>query len=117
LLVSTPYMDEAALCNKIALMHHGKTLASGTPNDIPKHFDRKLIEISGRDVEQALAKLSASKYEAHRVGDRIHVIYDDASQETTIRSLLSGLTVDIKTIPPSIEETLIYLMSKDGAAA
>jgi ABC-2 type transport system ATP-binding protein len=116
LLVSTPYMDEAALCNKIALMHHGKTLATGTPNDIIKHFDRKLLEISGRDVEQALAKLVALKYEAHRVGDRIHVIYDEYSQESAIRSQLSSLLVDVKTIPPSIEETLIYLMSKDGVA-
>src|SRR5207253_9671344 len=45
ILVSTPYMDEAALCDRVALMQDGKILSTGTPHNIIQSFGNTLLAV------------------------------------------------------------------------
>lgn len=118
ILVSTPYMDEAALCDQIALIHKGVLLGIGAPGDIPNLFTRRLLEVSGDALDQArhaLLQLPRERYFINRFGDRLHVIFDDAADESAVRAALQAVAVSVKTIAPSIEDTFVALMNQRAA--
>jgi ABC-2 type transport system ATP-binding protein len=117
LLVSTPYMDEALLCDRVVLVRRGEVIASGTPQEVTDLFSRKLIEVKGAQRGVALARLRSAAtpaLEVHRFGDRLHVVYDAASGERAIREMLHDLDVDVRAIPPSIEDTFVHLTARAG---
>jgi ABC-2 type transport system ATP-binding protein len=118
LLVSTPYMDEALLCHRVALMHNGRVLAMGKPHDIPAHFKHRLLEIVAGDVPRARKRLltcGPAGTQVHRFGDRLHVVYDTADQEREIRACLTEENADIRDAPPSIEDTFVTLMHEGSS--
>jgi ABC-2 type transport system ATP-binding protein len=118
LLVSTPYMDEALLCHRVALMHNGRVLTAGSPHDIPAHFTRLLLEVMVGDVPRARKRLltcGPAGIQVNRFGDRLHVVYDTADQEREIRACLTEENADIRHVQPSIEDTFVALM-RDGTA-
>jgi len=120
LLVSTPYMDEAELCHRVALLHRGEVLATGTPAEIVAGFQRKLLQISGRDALAALQRLTGKAslgVSANRFGDRIHVVYDDERQRGHLQELLRGLDVSLRDAPPTIEDVFVEKMSAEESAA
>ena len=93
ILVSTPYMDEAALCDRIALIQQGKILTEGTPEEIRNEFDMPLFRIkSDQDMYTLLKDLQAYKYteSAFAFGDAVHYTdtrekpnWKDMTQEST----------------------------------
>lgn len=120
LLVSTPYMDEALLCDRVALMHRGRTLVTGTPSEATAAFGRKLLEISGTELDRARRALHAiadAAISVNRFGDRLHVIYDTTDEERRIRQTLTDLNVAAHPVPPTIEDTFVALMTARQAAA
>jgi ABC-2 type transport system ATP-binding protein len=46
-LISTPYMDEAARCHRVGLMHHGRLLAAGTPAGLLAEFPDEAYRVAG----------------------------------------------------------------------
>jgi ABC-2 type transport system ATP-binding protein len=113
-LVSTPYMDEAALCHRVALVHRGTMIAVGTPEEVTGHFRRKILEITGREIHEAWLRLRREPSlvaEVHRFGDRLHVVHDTALQADGIRRNLAGLDVAFDTVEPTVEDTFVTLMS------
>jgi len=63
ILVSTPYMDEAALCDRIALIQDAKILEIDTPEDIVKHYPKKIYDVKADDMYELILELN--KYEHH----------------------------------------------------
>ncbi len=117
LWVSTPYMDEAALCDRVALMHRGKVIARGTPDDVISRFPRKILEARGRGAERVAALLESNGprgVRAHRFGDRIHVVYDSTEQEESIRRILEPVDVSLRAVGPSMEDVFVSLVGGDG---
>jgi ABC-2 type transport system ATP-binding protein len=119
LLVSTPYMDEAGLCDRIALMHRGKVLGLGTPTEVPGLFRQLLLEVRGDDLDPARRKLASlpPPITVNRFGDRLHVVHESSDQAQTIRTLLAGLNVEIEPADPTIEDTFVSLMGDAKEAA
>ncbi len=120
ILVSTPYMDEADRCDRIALMQKGKILALDTPAAITAAFDRPLFAVRAADRYQALLTLRANVH-AHSVfpfGDVLHYTdtrtnADAATIERSITSLLAAkgfMDVSVAQIPATIEDTFMARM-------
>ncbi len=107
ILVSTPYMDEAVLCDRIALINHGRLLGVNTPAEIVAAFPVPLFSASEGDLGTIGAVLRSSPYveSVHRFGDEWHVTLYDLSEQT--RDSLPPLT----SIQPSVEDCFIRLMS------
>lgn len=58
-LVSTPYMDEAARCHRVHLIHQGRILASGSPAELVRDFDHEVVELAADDRDAVEARLGA----------------------------------------------------------
>jgi len=120
ILVSTPYMDEAIRCDRIALMQKGKTLSIDTPVNILNRFSREIFAIKSGDNYKLLTTLE--KYpQVHSVnifGEFIH--YTDSRSIFEINDVQAYLksndidVVSISKVEPTIEDCFMELM-KDGA--
>lgn len=75
IMVSTPYMDEAALCDRVALMQHGRVLQVDTPQGIVATYDKPLWAVQARQVPRLLADLRAADWchSAYPFGDSVHL--------------------------------------------
>ena len=116
LLVTTPYMDEAAKCDRVAFMHKGKILAKAAPEGIPSLSKRKYLELRCCAMSQA-AHIIQDIDSIHTVlplGDRIHIGGDsisDMKNAVTRHFNTKGISIEsIKKVPPSIEDVFVELL-------
>jgi ABC-type multidrug transport system ATPase subunit len=122
ILVSTPYMDEASLCDRVAFMHKGRILAVDQPQNLHRLFPFHLYEATGRDLRE-LAPFFEKETDARAVqifGDRLHVSFEQELPAATITSLRKQAPVEIQSmqkIQPSIEDTFLALMKKQESSA
>jgi hypothetical protein len=97
------------------LIHRGALLGAGVPADITGLFKRQLLEIRGEQLEQArhrVAEIAHGRIMVNRFGDRLHLIFDQADDETLIRGALRDIRVDVAQIEPTIEDTFVSLMEQ-----
>lgn len=76
ILVSTPYMDEAALCDRIALIQKGKILKIDTPLAIMNNYEKDIYDVKSKDIHQLILDLKQypSQYSVYAFGEFIHYI-------------------------------------------
>ncbi|HEY4618658.1 MAG TPA: ABC transporter ATP-binding protein [Flavobacterium sp.] len=76
ILVSTPYMDEAALCDRIALIQKGTILKIDTPENIIKKYDKTIYDVQSNNTYQLIQDLKnyPSQYSVFAFGEYIHYI-------------------------------------------
>jgi ABC-type multidrug transport system ATPase subunit len=118
ILVSTPYMDEASLCDRIALMQNGKILSVNTPNTIINNFEKNLLAVSTFNMYKLMRDLR--KYELTETvflfGQNLHYTSKNESQNTDeLRKYLEQKqhkNIQIKNIKPNIEDCFMRLMNK-----
>jgi ABC-2 type transport system ATP-binding protein len=126
IVVSTPYMDEASLCDRVALMQQGKFLVIDRPGDIGRQYPRILLAVRGANV---LGLLGALRRFAHAAavwpfGEALH--YTDvrigAVPEAIVTELTSYLRsagfndVSVEPIAAGIEDAFMWYMAQDKAA-
>jgi len=116
IIVSTAYMDEADLCDRVALMNEGKILDKDSPENLKKKFTKDLFGIRSSDDTFGLIRSLKAFEHAHSVypfGDYIH--YTDLREKVVVKDLLvylesHGITdVEVKKIQPSVEDYFIAL--------
>ncbi|MDR3297602.1 MAG: ABC transporter ATP-binding protein [Prevotellaceae bacterium] len=75
IVVSTPYMDEATLCDRIALIQHGSLLSIDTPANIAARYPRKLYAVTSDSSYRLLEPLRRHPqvHSAYIFGDSVHV--------------------------------------------
>ena len=119
IFVSTAYLDEAERCNRIALIHKGKVLALGTPEEIKKMMPGTILEIRANQPRKATALLR-EHYKADSVGlfgDRVHLITQDPEKDTEkVEKIMAGaglLCQGVRTIAPSLEDVFISVVAED----
>jgi ABC-type multidrug transport system ATPase subunit len=119
MLVSTPYMDEASLCDRVALITEGEILQIDTPKAIEAAFPRKLFGISGGDAYSLIKALRTDERTAsvHAFGDSVHFTSKMEDVSTSkIQEILAekGYANDlaVNLIQPQIEDCFIELMGQ-----
>ncbi len=116
IIVSTPYMDEAEKCDRIALIQSGEILKIDTPHNIIKQFKNRLIAIRSNEIYKLLNDLKnyPNIKSLHTFGQFIHVTFEkDAFDiEEISRYLMSKQHNDlvIKEIKPNVEDCFMELM-------
>ena len=119
ILVSTPYRDEASLCERIALIQDGEIMSIDTPDNITKQFPDKLFAIRSDDMSKLLKDLRHDTLikSSYSFGESIHITFIDVD-ELTISELQNKLnqlehkSIEIEIISPTIEDCFIRLMNK-----
>ena len=114
MLVSTPYMDEASWCDRIALVQSGRMLLAGTPGEICESCSRRLFAVRSDDMHRLLGDLRScpAAVSAYSFGDSIHVTLDDVTAHSSLSEYLRqrGHTcVEVKRIRPSVEDCFISI--------
>jgi len=115
-LVSTPYMEEADLCDRVALIQGGEILEVASPVKLVEHFIGHLVRIRGKErlgLIKALRSLSVFT-KVYPFGEFIHCTADEPVEIELIREKLKRMGLeglDIETTQPSIEDRFIELMA------
>tara|TARA_R110002126_G_scaffold20855_1_gene76301 strand:- start:3047 stop:3970 length:924 start_codon:yes stop_codon:yes gene_type:complete len=123
IIVSTPYMDEAEQCDRVALIDKGKILKIDTPESIAQSFSKSLFGIKHEQKFKLIQTLRAFRYaeSVHPFGESIH--YTDQRKEFKIEELQSYLGAEglegsrIEQITPNIEDVFMELMQKEEVDA
>jgi ABC-2 type transport system ATP-binding protein len=126
LLLTTPYLDEAERCQRVALMDRGRLLVVDAPDALRAQAEGAVIEVLARPRRQA-ADLLASRPEVADVqafGERLHItvrgVPPSAGEEASRRvaALLAGAGVEVESVRatrPSLEDVFIARMRQAGA--
>jgi ABC-type multidrug transport system ATPase subunit len=106
IIVSTPYMDEACLCDRIALIQRGEILSIETPNKIIEQFPKKLYQSDSENNYHRLRELrkDPSVESVFMFGEHLHVVFKNENFSPDINLF--------KEITPSIEDCFMALMNK-----
>ncbi|MFZ4056882.1 MAG: ABC transporter ATP-binding protein [Ferruginibacter sp.] len=118
ILVSTPYMDEASLCDRVGLLQDGHLLAVDTPKQISENFGKQVWAIKTNRMQDAIADLRAwSAIEScYAFGEYHHLVMKSASISTSsIEAFLQTHqhgAIEILPIDAGIEDCFMYLMQK-----
>lgn len=118
ILVSTPYMDEASLCDRIALIQNGQFLKIDTPKNIVNQYENKLWAVQSDNMYKLLIDLRANELTSNcfAFGDKHHVSVE--SGQLTVDSLNNYLQqkehthIEIREIEPTIEDCFMQLSQK-----
>ena len=124
IVVSTPYMDEADRCDRVALIQRGQLLATDTPADLVAAYPLPLVAVRTPDRYRALQLLRGSAH-AHSVypfGESLHFTdardgTDPAEVADEVASLLTDGGVsdaEVAPVPAGIEDTFMFLMGPAG---
>jgi ABC-type multidrug transport system ATPase subunit len=115
ILVSTPYMDEASQCDKVALMQNGRIMTTGTPKEITKSFNQTILALQSQNMYKLLQDLSASNEvdDVYSYGEYHHAVmkknYNDASLKQYLESK-GHSNIEMHSVSPSIEDCFMQLM-------
>ena len=115
ILVSTPYMDEASRCDRIALCNEGHILGVNTPQNFVHDFNEMLYGIRAKDMFSLLQRTRSIEGVAacYPFGEYHHLIANDNFNPSIFTSQLSDLEgLEICTQEPSIEDVFIKLMKQ-----
>jgi ABC-2 type transport system ATP-binding protein len=124
ILMSTPYLDEAERCTRVALLHEGRVLAADEPLRLRALISGPMVEIvagplaGAADIVRHLPRV----LDAQAFGERLHVRLDGAGGDAVHQfaqalesTPLRGLA--IRQVPPSLEDVFIARLGKENASA
>jgi len=117
ILVSTPYMDEAMQCDRVALIQEGKILSVDQPGKITAGFSRKLFSIKAPEKYQLITALREFPLvnTAYPFGDSVHVTFRDDVYDDSLIGFLEAKGVSgaiIAETRAGIEDRFLELMEK-----
>lgn len=103
IVVSTPYMDEAVRCDRIALMREGEILVTDTPQNLIAAYSQTLYAVRSSDTYATLRALRALPQvkSCFAFGESLHLTLHDATDLPLIQQAVSA---DYREIAPSIED-------------
>jgi ABC-type multidrug transport system ATPase subunit len=121
IVVSTPYMDEADRCDRVALVQRGAILAIDAPSAITAAFDRPLLAVRASDRHAALRTIRAYAHTGavYPFGESLH--FTDARPDVAAGAVAdelaaylrgAGITPEVTPAAPTIEDVFIARMSE-----
>jgi ABC-2 type transport system ATP-binding protein len=121
-LVTTPYMDEAARCNRVGFMQRGKLVVEGTPMELRNRLENRILELRGTPLA-LLRKLAEEDEEVEggqMFGDRIHLRVRENKIDDVISRLKQripvegGTLVQLRQVTPQLEDVFIALLEQQN---
>ena len=124
-LVSTPYMDEAARCGRVGFMRQGQMLVEGTPEALRRRLDDRILELYGQPLSllRRVAQADPQVEDAQMFGDRLHLRVQTGAIQSTLNRLsqtipaAGGQLNQARPIPPGLEDVFIALLEENEAVS
>jgi ABC-2 type transport system ATP-binding protein len=122
IVVATPYLDEAERCHRVALMHLGEILETGTPAELRASLNARRLEVHATDLGKVETVLRGADRriitDVQRFGDRLDIMTPDSQAarqaiEDSLRN--AGLaTTEIRESDPTLENTFVAVLRAAG---
>ncbi len=117
ILVATPYMDEANLCDRVALIQKGDLLSVNSPEELKQSFPDKLFAIKSENIYGLIEDLKHHPkiQTVFPFGEYLHITFSDLSGKEELFDVLKDkghAKVDMKEIKAGIEDCFMSLMLK-----
>ena len=122
-VMSTPYLDEAERCSRVALMNKGKFMRVDTPNAMKEAMRGEVVEIVCDRVRDGfrLLKERWPDAEVQAFGDRLNVVVENARRDSSdLRDTLqkAGISIaSLRVISPSLENVFISMLTHTEGGA
>lgn len=118
IIVSTPYMDEARLCDRIALMQNGKFLRIDSPDNIIASYPQKLWSVTADNMHGLLNDLRSCPYvkSSFSFGASYHVTMVESATAAMLDEYLINKgygNIDITEIKPTVEDCFMLMLKED----
>lgn len=112
IIVSTPYMDEASLCDRVALIQEGRIMKIDSPQGIAQKFGKDLWAFKANDMYRLLQDLEKMPeiQSCFPFGSEHHVVLHPGYSVEQIRRKLTHQDLSVRQIQPSIEDCFMDLM-------
>lgn len=116
-LISTPYMDEAARCHRVGFMRKGRLVAEGTPGELRAMLDGQILELRGSplaEIRHRAAEVPGVE-NIQAFGDRLRLRVSPGQAASVIQRLPAqlqptGLSIEfLRPLPPTLEDVFIAL--------
>ena len=113
IFVSTPYMDEAELCTRVAFMHEGRIVSCASPEELRLLYPYKILELSagGRDIKSKL--LQCGLIDINAFGEKYHLVVNDIQEaEETVGAALHKAgyaNFSLNEVPPTLEDVFVAM--------
>ena len=124
IFVSTAYLDEAERCTRVGLLHQGKLIISGTPDEVKNNMRGVLVEVLCKSPRKVMDVLTSrlKPLSAGLFGAKIHLLLEGDSKEAlqSVKDSLRDITVDAEAaiILPSLEDVFISMsMPREGSGS
>lgn len=116
IFVSTPYMDEAAMCDRVALIQDGHIMDTDTPEGIINKFDNTLLALTGKYKQSTIELLRSLEQvkNAFPFGDSIHITLKNGNSTSDIEKILKEQVISyerLEPVSPVIEDCFMDLMT------
>ena len=121
IVMTTPYMDEAERCSRVALLAGGRLLAADTPEGVKRLMRGTVVEIVCPEIRRGFAVLRTvpGVREVQLFGDRLNAVVDDPAREMPlIRAALTAAGIPIlqtRALAPSLENVFISVTGSGEA--
>ena len=116
-ILSTPYMDEAARCQRVGFMRLGRMIAEGSPSQLRSTLEGRILEVRGRApllLRKAVGKIKGVE-DVCAFGDKLHLRVVPGRAEAVLAELAqvfpprAGERVETRSVPPTLEDVFISL--------
>jgi ABC-2 type transport system ATP-binding protein len=122
-VISTPYMDEASRCHRVAFMQRGRIIAEGVPSALRAVLNDRILELRGSPLNamRRLARRDPDVEDVRAFGDRLHLRVRENTAGSVMERLpgelaQAGKVTDLRKITPSLEDVFISLLEESGEA-
>jgi len=117
IVMSTPYLDEAERCSRVALMNNGKAMVVDTPQNVKGLMKGEVVEIVCDQIRQAARVLKTNPQikDVHAFGDRLNIVMENSKRDfPNVQKQLDSEQIHVqewRVINPSLENIFISLMT------
>ena len=118
IFVSTAYLDEAERCNRVGLMHRGKLLAIGAPDEVKRLMRGTILEVRTEEPRRTVALLR-ERFPGDSVGlfgDKVHVVAGNPERVTAqSQALLAEAGIGlagIRAVEPTLEDVFVSILGQ-----
>jgi ABC-2 type transport system ATP-binding protein len=122
IMITTPYMDEAARCTQVGILKKGILIRSGTPNELREGLNGRVMELKGSPlpVLRRIAAADPDVLDAQLFGNRIHLRIISGSGEMIIDRLERKIQenqaelIDLRMIKPKLDDVFMEISTEDS---
>jgi ABC-2 type transport system ATP-binding protein len=116
IVVATPYLDEAERCSRVALMHDGRILRTGSPRELRRSLGVRRLVVRAQELSRAedILHTKAGITDAQRFGDHLDVMVEDPDTgEKLTREALNNAGIEVEEVRvawPTLENTFVAML-------